>query len=212
MAHSYTLDDTRAPLPAATVERVCALLEREVVRRLSGASRFDVAVLDADLAGLTVPAAESRAARALVSLPRGSTQPLPQGEVRADLGRIGKDLYQYFTAGRTTLWDLAVWHAAARTDEVAVVRREELWHYRRREGEQRTDFAARVRGLTEPQGRGRAVDAEQVAQGREVLLALVQGDLAPSGAARSVYRLLPGPVDSCGLEQLAAGDLVAALG
>ncbi|MGW1882038.1 MXAN_6230/SCO0854 family RING domain-containing protein [Streptomyces sp. NPDC001970] len=378
VAHSYTLDDTRAPLPTTTVERVCELLEREVVRRLSGASRFDVAVLDADLAGLAVPAAESAAVKALVSLPRGSTQPLPQGEIlrmflhwtepartvvdldlsvamfdaawkyvglcdytslvygkrvavhsgdltsapapdgateyvdldtaglaaagvrfampivfsfnnvpfeklldafagfmalpsareserdasydprtvrqrydlagdsrihvpmvvdlerrtflwtdvhlppsegyhsvyrhSADLGRIGKDLYQYFTAGRTTLWDLAAWHAAARTDEVAVVRREELWHYRRREGERSADFAARVRGLTEPQGRGKAVDAEQVAEGREVLLALVQGDLAPSGARGSVYRLLPGPVDGCGLEQVAAGDLVAALG
>ncbi|NUO47065.1 MAG: hypothetical protein HOV82_34140, partial [Streptomyces sp.] len=45
-----------------------------------------------------------------------------------------------------------------------------------------------------------------------VFLALVHGGVAPAGATGSAYRLLPGPVDGCGLEALAAGDLVAALG
>lgn len=53
----------------------------------------------------------------------------------ADLGRVGRDLFQYFTTGRTSLWDLAMWHAAARTEEAVVVRRArsggELWHYAR---------------------------------------------------------------------------------
>ncbi|MFD5819316.1 hypothetical protein [Streptomyces sp. NPDC127038] len=64
----------------------------------------------------------------------------------AELGRVGRDLFQYFTTGRTTLWDLSVWHAAARSDEVVVVRRlpstGELWHYRRAEAEPDAAFAA----------------------------------------------------------------------
>ncbi|NEE29907.1 TerD family protein, partial [Streptomyces sp. SID7982] len=48
---------------------------------LSTASRFDLAVLDEGLAALAVPSAESAAAKALVAVPRGSTQPLPEGEV-----------------------------------------------------------------------------------------------------------------------------------
>ncbi|MGW6714265.1 MXAN_6230/SCO0854 family RING domain-containing protein [Streptomyces globisporus] len=386
VTHSYTLDDTRPPLPAPTVERVCALLEREVLRRLSTASRFDLAVLDEGLAALAVPSAESAAAKALVAVPRGSTQPLPGGEVlrmflhwmqppaetvdldlsvaffdadwtylglcdytnlvyrnrvavhsgdltsapaprgaseyadldldgltRAgvrfampvvfsynnvpfellpdafagfmalpsvdgrvahfdprtvrqrydlighsrvhvpmvvdverrtflwtdlhlppsegyhsvsrhidELGRAGRDLYQYFSAGRTTLWDLAVWHAAARTDEVAVSRRRGLVRYRRGAGEDTAAFAGRIRTLRTPDaeephgtesGDGDGVAAvERAAAGKRVLLAVVNGDAAPEKVSGTVYRLLPGPVDGCGLDRVAAGDLVAALG
>ncbi|MFI5483355.1 MXAN_6230/SCO0854 family RING domain-containing protein [Streptomyces rubiginosohelvolus] len=386
VTHSYTLDDTRPPLPAPTVERVCALLEREVLRRLSTASRFDLAVLDEGLAALAVPSAESAAAKALVAVPRGSTQPLPGGEVlrmflhwmqppaetvdldlsvaffdadwtylglcdytnlvyrnrvavhsgdltsapaprgaseyadldldgltRAgvrfampvvfsynnvpfellpdafagfmalpsvdgrvahfdprtvrqrydlighsrvhvpmvvdverrtflwtdlhlppsegyhsvsrhidELGRAGRDLYQYFSAGRTTLWDLAVWHAAARTDEVVVSRRHGLVRYRRGAGEDTAAFAGRIRTLRTPDaeephgtesGDGDGVAAvERAAAGKRVLLAVVNGDAAPEKVSGTVYRLLPGPVDGCGLDRLAAGDLVAALG
>ncbi|MGW0467190.1 hypothetical protein ACWDX6_18220 [Streptomyces sp. NPDC003027] len=376
VAHAYTLDDTRAPLAAPVTAEVCALLEGEVLRRLADAPRFDVAVLDAGLSGLAVPSAEGAAAKALVSVPRGSTQPLPRGEVlrmflhwtqptktrvdldlsvalfdadwtyaglcdytnlvhgdravdhsgdlvsapapkgateyadldlaaladtgvrfampivfsynnvpfeqlldafagfmalpsregrgaeydprtvrqrydlvgdarihvpmlvdlehrtflwtdlhlppsegfqsvyahSADLGRVGKDLYQYFTAGRTTLWDLAVWHAAARSPEVAVVREEELWRYVRGADEDAPAFAARVRTLAEPDDVWPRDWAEGLADGRRILLALVDGDFVPEGATGTVYRLLPGPVDGCGLEQAAAGDLVAMLG
>ncbi|MFI5905016.1 MXAN_6230/SCO0854 family RING domain-containing protein [Streptomyces cyaneofuscatus] len=388
VTHSYTLDDTRPPLPAPTVARVCALLEREVLRRLSTASRFELAVLDEGLAALAVPSAESAAAKALVAVPRGSTQPLPEGEVlrmflhwmqppaetvdldlsvaffdadwtylglcdytnlvyrnrvavhsgdltsapaprgaseytdldldgltRAgvrfampvvfsynnvpfellpdafagfmalpsvdgrvahfdprtvrqrydlighsrvhvpmvvdverrtflwtdlhlppsegyhsvgrhidELGRAGRDLYQYFSAGRTTLWDLAVWHAAARTDEVAVARRDGLVRYRRGAGEDTAAFARRIRTLrtpdveephrTGPEDRdGAGVAAmERAAAGKRVLLAVVNGDAAPEKVSGTVYRLLPGPVDGCGLDRVAAGDLVAALG
>ncbi len=386
VTHSYTLDDTRPPLPAPTVERVCALLEREVLRRLSTASRFDLAVLDEGLAALAVPSAESAAAKALVAVPRGSTQPLPEGEVlrmflhwmqppaetvdldlsaaffdadwtylglcdytnlvyrnrvavhsgdltsapaprgaseyadldldgltRAgvrfampvvfsynnvpfellpdafagfmalpsvdgrvahfdprtvrqrydlighsrvhvpmvvdverrtflwtdlhlppsegyhsvswhidELGRAGRDLYQYFSAGRTTLWDLAVWHAAARTGEVAVSRRHGLVRYRRAAGEDTAAFADRIRTLrtpdaeephgTESDDGDRIAAVERAAAGKRVLLAVVNGDAAPEKVSGTVYRLLPGPVDGCGLDRVAAGDLVAALG
>ncbi|MFH8770869.1 MXAN_6230/SCO0854 family RING domain-containing protein [Streptomyces sp. NPDC017958] len=392
VTQAFTVDDTRAPLAEAVTTRACALLEAEALRRLADRPRFDLAVIDSALAGLAVPAAERTAAKALVSVPRGSTQPLPEGAVLRlflhwmepvktrvdldlsvalydedwefaglcdytnlvygerwavhsgdltsapapdgateyvdldlaalgelgvryavpvvfsfnnipfeelldafagfmalpsaaeeargagyhprtvrqrydlvgdsrihvpmlvdlrhrtflwtdlhlpsddgfhdvyrhgeDLGRIGRDLFQYFASGRTTLWDLAVWHAAARGDEVLVVRRapdrravDELWHYRRREGEPDTAFAARVRALEPPVRREPATEAAdadtragEAAAKKHVLLALVHGGVAPQGATGAVYRLLPGPADGCGLEPLAAGDLVAALG
>ncbi|MFC4501717.1 MULTISPECIES: MXAN_6230/SCO0854 family RING domain-containing protein [Streptomyces] len=391
VTHAYTLDDTRAPLSAALTGAVCALLEAEAVRRLSAGPRVDLAVLDPALAGLAVPATERADTGSLVAVPRGSTQPLPEGEVMrlflhwtepaktrvdldlsvalydekwefaglcdytnlvygdrwavhsgdltsapaplgateyvdldltalgglgvryalpvvfsfndipferlldafagfmtlpsraeeardasydprtvrqrydlvgdsrvhvpllvdlrartflwtdlhlsaaegyhsvhrhaADLGRAGRDLYQYFASGRTTLWDLAVWHAAARADEVAVLRRaphpgapDELWHYRRHTGEADTAFAARVRTLEAPELREAPLFASveeraaEAAAKKRVLLALVDGGVAPEGASGEVYRLLPGPVDGCGLTALAAGDLVAALG
>ncbi|MGW2490801.1 MXAN_6230/SCO0854 family RING domain-containing protein [Streptomyces sp. NPDC001606] len=392
VAHAWTVDDTRAPLAEAVTTRVCALLEEEALRRLTGLPRFELAVLDSALAGLAVPSAEGAAARALVSVPRGSTQPLPEGEVlrlflhwmqpprtrvdldlsvalydedwefaglcdytslvygdrwavhsgdltsapapdgateyvdldlgalgelgvryavpvvfsfndipfeelpdafagfmtlpsaderargagyhprtvrqrydlegdsriqvpmvvdlrrrtflwtdlhlpsaggyhnlyrhSAALGRMARDLTQYFATGRTTLWDLAVWHAAARSARVLVVRRApgpqepgELWHYLRRAGEPETAFAARIQALEAPDRREPARDAAdadaragEAAAGHYVLLALVHGGVAPREASGEVYRLLPGPADGCGLAPLTAGDLVAALG
>ncbi|WNM34271.1 MXAN_6230/SCO0854 family RING domain-containing protein [Streptomyces sp. Li-HN-5-11] len=389
VTHAYTLDDTRPPLARAVTDEVCALLEAEALRRLSAAPRVELAVLDSALAGLAVPSTERADTKALVSVPRGSTQPLPGGEVLrlflhwtqpartrvdldlsvalydedweftgvcdytnlvhgdraavhsgdltsapapdgateyvdldltslgghgvryavpvvfsynniaferlldafagfmtlpsaaeeardasydprtvrqrydlvgdsrihvpmlvdlrsrtflwtdlhlsgddgfhsvhrhgAELGRVGRDLYQYFASGRTTLWELVVWHAAARCDEVAVLRRapvpgalDELWHYRRRAGEADSAFATRIRLLRAPERREVAEGVEalagEVAAKKRVLLALVHGGVAPEGASGEAYRLLPGPVDGCGLQALAAGDLVAALG
>ncbi|WP_405878893.1 hypothetical protein OG762_09800 [Streptomyces sp. NBC_01136] len=88
-------------------------------------------------------------------------------------------------------------HAAARTDEVAVVRRapgtEELWRYRRAEGEPDTAFAARVRALEPPQWRRPSRDAEalaaETAAKKHVLLALCTG--------ASPRRARPGPCTGC---------------
>ncbi|MFH8709727.1 MXAN_6230/SCO0854 family RING domain-containing protein [Streptomyces zaomyceticus] len=385
VTHAWTTDDLRAPLPHALSAEVCRLLENEVLRRLGAAPRFDVAVLDAALSGLAVPSAEGAATKALVTVPRGSNQPLPRGEVlrmflhwtqpagtrvdldlsvalfdadwtyvglcdfthlvhgrrsvvhsgdltsapaprgateyadldpaaladegvrfampivlsynnvpfeqlldafagfmalpsregrdavydpktvrqrydlvgdsqvhvpmlvdlehrtflwtdlhlpasdgfqsvgshSGELARVGKDLHQYFTAGRTTLWDLAVWHAAARTDAVHVLRRgyggpDEVWGYERRPAEPVEAFADRIRRSGAPDRRSAGLDgpraAGAVADGRRAFLALLDGDVVPDGASGTVYRLLPGPVDGCGLEQAAAGDLVALLG
>ncbi|MFF5493290.1 MXAN_6230/SCO0854 family RING domain-containing protein [Streptomyces aquilus] len=391
VTRSFTIDDTRVPLSPKVTDAVCDLLEAEALRRLGrhDEPRLDLSVLDSALTGLAVPAVETAASKALVTVPRGSTQPLPEGEVLrlflhwmepakqrvdldlsvalydaewgfaglcdytslvhegrsavhsgdlvsapapdgateyvdldlaaltergvryalpvvfsfndiafdelldafagfmalpsaaeedrnasydprtvrqrydlvgdsrihvpmlvdldrrtflwtdlhlpadegfhslhrhgADLGRVAQDLHQYFASGRTTLWDLAVWRAAARGDEVAVIRRaprpralDELWRYRRHEGEPDTAFAARVRDLEPPEARQPSETADalagEAASHRHVFLALVHGGVAPAGATGSAYRLLPGPVDGCGLEALAAGDLVAALG
>ncbi|MEV5381572.1 hypothetical protein [Streptomyces sp. NPDC052721] len=98
-------------------------------------------------------------------------------------------------------------HAAARSDEVLVVRRapaahtaDELWHYRRRDGEADSAFAARIRALEAPERRepaGSAADADaragEAAAKKRVLPALVRGGVAPQGATGEVYRLLPGP-------------------
>ncbi|MFE7097174.1 MXAN_6230/SCO0854 family RING domain-containing protein [Streptomyces erythrochromogenes] len=387
VAHSYTVDDTRALLAEPVTRAVTGLFERELLRRLASAEPYDVAVLDSRLAHLHVPSAERAAAKALVTVPKGSFQALPDGEVlrmflhwmeppkkrvdldlsvvlfdsdwnyaglcdytslvyggravvhsgdltsapapagaseyvdidldaladagvrfampvvfsfnnipfellpdafagfmalpsrsgrtarydprtvrqrydlvgnsrihvpllvdlerrgflwtdvhlpddegyhsvyahQDDLARIGRDLFHYFSTGRTTLWELAGWHAAARCGEVVVLRRtprprdpDELWTYRRRPDEDAPAFAGRLLGLEDPDSVLASPEVEALAgaaaSGRSVLLALVDGDVAPAGARGSVYRLLPGPVDGCGLEQLAAGDLVSALG
>ncbi|MBT2539595.1 hypothetical protein J7E99_02440 [Streptomyces sp. ISL-44] len=387
VTHSYTRAEDRAPLAEAVTRSVCALFEAEALRRLAAADPYDVAVIDSRLAHLHVPSAERASAKALVTVPKGSFQALPDGEVLrmflhwmepprkrvdldlsvvlfdadwnrvghcdythlvygdgavvhsgdlvsapaphgaseyvdidldavadlgvrfvmpvvfsfnnipfellpdafagfmalpertgrtsrydprtvrqrydlvgnsrihvpllvdlerrgflwtdvhlpkdeghhsvrthvVDLARVGRDLFEHFSTGRTTLWELAGWHAAARCPEVTVMRRtprpadpDELWTFRRRVDEDTAAFAARVVGLCDPEDlvRSAAVDAlaGRAASGRSAFLALVDGDVAPSRASGSVYRLLPGPVDGCGLEQLAAGDLVAALG
>ncbi|KJY42655.1 hypothetical protein VR41_06910 [Streptomyces sp. NRRL B-1568] len=381
VAHAYAVPDERAPLPAPLVARVCALLEAEVLRRLGGASGYELAVLDPALARLAVPFAERTAAASLVSVPRGSELPLPEGWLlrlflhwvepegtRVDLdlsvaffdddwnrvghcdyttlrhggdaavhsgdltsapaplgateyvdldlaalmaggarfavpvvfsfgnipfeelpdafagfmalpdsgardsayhpgavrqrfdlsgqsricvpmvidladcralwtdvhlpsdtglhsvgrhgdglGRLGRELWDCFTGGsRLTLWDVACWHAAARAGESAVLRPDGLWFYRRREGEDTATFAARLRGLLEPDRREEAEDtaaaAARAAEGRHVFLALVDGDVCPREATGAVYRLFPGAVDACtGTAGVTAGGLLADL-
>ncbi|WP_371639375.1 MXAN_6230/SCO0854 family RING domain-containing protein [Streptomyces virginiae] len=81
VAHSFAMDDDRAPLAEAVTAAVCELFEAEVLRRLDTADPYDMAVLDSRLAHLHVPSAERAAARALVTVPKGSFQALPDGEV-----------------------------------------------------------------------------------------------------------------------------------
>ncbi|MFJ9418575.1 MXAN_6230/SCO0854 family RING domain-containing protein [Streptomyces sp. NPDC101227] len=155
------------------------------------------------------------------------------------LGVLGRHLIERYTApGRVTLWDLSVWHAAARTDEVAVLHRaahaapdtdrkepdnvrepdgtDEVWTYRRSVHESDASFAARIRTGAAPDARTPTQDADalaaETASGRRVLLALVDGTVAPDEATGTLYRLYPGPADGVsGLRRTAAGDLVAAL-
>ncbi|MEU9114267.1 hypothetical protein AB0D04_21395 [Streptomyces sp. NPDC048483] len=155
------------------------------------------------------------------------------------LGVLGRHLIErYADPGRVTLWDLSVWHAAARTDEVAVLRRavhgspatdrkesdnvrepdapDEVWTYRRAADETDASFAARIRTGAAPDSRTPAKDADalaaETAAGRRVLLVLVDGTVAPDEATGTLYRLYPGPADGVsGLRRIAAGDLVAAL-
>ncbi|MFH8611826.1 MXAN_6230/SCO0854 family RING domain-containing protein [Streptomyces sp. NPDC018029] len=132
---------------------------------------------------------------------------------RKQIGRMGNDLLDTFQpCGRATLWDLACWTAAARTDGDVYVRGRGhvLWGYRRAADEPRADFALRVRDGWEPD----SLCAEPELTGRAALLALLHGDLpgAADAASGTAYRLYPGPVDAAPLERVTAGDLAAWLG
>lgn len=127
---------------------------------------------------------------------------------RKQLGRMGNDLLDTFRpCGRATLWDLACWTAAARTEGPVYVRGRGhvLWGYRRADDEPRADFALRVREGWEPD----ELRAEPELSGRRLLLALLHGELeGTSGAASgTVYRLYPGPADAAPLERITAGGL-----
>ncbi|WP_367045235.1 MXAN_6230/SCO0854 family RING domain-containing protein [Streptomyces sp. Je 1-332] len=127
---------------------------------------------------------------------------------RKQLGRMGNDLLDTFQPrGRATLWDLACWTAAARTEGPVYVRGRGhvLWGYRRGADEPRADFALRVRDGWEPD----ELRAEAELSGRRPLLALLHGELegADGVASGTAYRLYPGPVDAAPLERVTAGDL-----
>ncbi|MFK4069175.1 MXAN_6230/SCO0854 family RING domain-containing protein [Streptomyces sp. NPDC029674] len=127
---------------------------------------------------------------------------------RKQIGRMGNDLLDTFQpCGRATLWDLACWTAAARTDGDVYVRGRGhvLWGYRRAEDEPRADFALRIRDGWEPD----ALCAEPELTDRAALLALLHGELsgAERAASGTAYRLYPGPVDAAPLDRVTAGDL-----
>ncbi|MFD0413351.1 hypothetical protein [Streptomyces sp. NPDC127108] len=126
----------------------------------------------------------------------------------AVLGRAGHDLLDTFEpGGRATLWDLACWTAAARTDGDVLVRGRGhvLWGYRREPDEPRADFAVRIRDAWEPD----VLCAEPELADRHALVALVHGDLpgAERAASGTVYRLFPGPLDEAPLTRVTASDL-----
>lgn len=127
---------------------------------------------------------------------------------RKQLGRMGNDLLDTFQpCGRATLWELACWAAAARTEGPVYVRGRGhvLWGYRRAQDEPRADFALRIREGWEPD----ELRAEAELSRCRALLALLHGELeGVSGVASgTVYRLYPGPVDASPLERITAGDL-----
>ncbi|MFL5349702.1 MAG: MXAN_6230/SCO0854 family RING domain-containing protein [Hyalangium sp.] len=81
MSRAYVLPDTRPLLPADAIAPVVGRLESELLRRAAARPAFEAAVLDAGLEDLLVPFQEQTAARALVSLPRGSVLPIPEGQL-----------------------------------------------------------------------------------------------------------------------------------
>ncbi|MEU4098456.1 MXAN_6230/SCO0854 family RING domain-containing protein [Streptomyces sp. NPDC026673] len=78
-AKAYLADDDRLPIAAGVVDRAVAVLRAEVLRRAAEREAVDVAVVDAVLDGLIAPFTERTASRALVTLPRGSELPVPEG-------------------------------------------------------------------------------------------------------------------------------------
>ncbi|MFE1410922.1 MXAN_6230/SCO0854 family RING domain-containing protein [Streptomyces sp. NPDC058746] len=186
--------------------------------------RFDLAGQSRVCMPMVVDLASRRALWADVHLPpSGGFQSVAAHGDR--LGSVARDVWEHFGSGvRTSMWDLAVWRAAARSREVAVVRRgagpglpDELWSYRAGDGEPVAAFAARVLALEPPQERRRAADADaeaaEVAAGKRVFLATVHAGTAPAGASGTAYRLFPGPAEASGeFARVSAGDLLAELG
>ena len=140
---------------------------------------------------------------------------------RAAIARAGRDLTdvfvppdEYTPAGRATIWDLACWTAAARTDGEVCVRGRaggELWAYRRAEDEPSADFAIRVRDGWRPDS---VREDAPLDGGGPAFLALLHADLPgiPEAATGTMYRLYPGPSDAAaGFTRVTAGDLVAGL-
>ncbi|MFJ9518873.1 MXAN_6230/SCO0854 family RING domain-containing protein [Kitasatospora sp. NPDC101801] len=78
-AHTHARTDWGSALPARIGAPVCELIEAELLRRAADRPRYDLALLDEELTGLTVPSAERASARSLVAVPRGSVLPLPDG-------------------------------------------------------------------------------------------------------------------------------------
>ncbi|MET7638954.1 MXAN_6230/SCO0854 family RING domain-containing protein [Streptomyces sp. NPDC005438] len=137
------------------------------------------------------------------------------------LGDLGRNLLASFTeGGRPTLWDLAVAHAAARTEAGApvLVRAGSRWlTFRREEGESLARFARRVDAagavpVVDDPGGTDGPPAELAGAGR-VFAALVHADLPalPEDARGVCYRLFPGPSERRGLIPATPGDLVAEL-
>ncbi|MFF7857478.1 MXAN_6230/SCO0854 family RING domain-containing protein [Streptomyces sp. NPDC007904] len=138
-----------------------------------------------------------------------------------ELAGVARDLWEQFGSGlRVTLWDLAVWRAAARSPEVAVICRDPepaLLRYRRRPEEDAAAFAARVSSPEDSEEHLPHPDpdaaAAELASGRRVFLATVHGSVGPARASGTCYRLFPGPGDASEtLARVTAGDLVAELG
>ncbi|MER8118945.1 MXAN_6230/SCO0854 family RING domain-containing protein [Streptomyces sp. NPDC094031] len=78
-AKAHLAADERAPLPDAVVDRAVSILTGEILSRAARLTPVDTAVIDAGLNGVIAPFAERTASRALVTLPRGSELPLPDG-------------------------------------------------------------------------------------------------------------------------------------
>ncbi|MFE9564738.1 MXAN_6230/SCO0854 family RING domain-containing protein [Streptomyces sp. NPDC006487] len=186
--------------------------------------RFDLSGASRACMPMVVDLAARRALWADVHLPpSGGFQSVASHGDR--LAAVASDVWAHFASGsRTTLWDLAVWRAAARTREVAVIRRAtessatgEVWLYRAAAGEEPAGFAARIAALEPPEERRPGADADaeaaELAAGKRAFLALTCASVAPEGGSGTAYRLFPGPAEVPGsFARVTAGDLVAELG
>ncbi|MFD5143300.1 MXAN_6230/SCO0854 family RING domain-containing protein [Streptomyces sp. NPDC058401] len=187
--------------------------------------RFDLAGESKAYLPMVVDLSARRALWADVHLPpSGSFQSVgASGGER--LAAAAEDVCAHFGSGtRTTLWDLTVWRAAARTREVAVIRRaaessvsDEVWLYRAATGEDAASFAARIGALEPPEERRTPADADaeaaELASGKRAFLALTCASVAPVGGSGTAYRLFPGPAEVPGsFARVTAGDLVTELG
>jgi hypothetical protein len=77
---SYAIKDTRITLPNSVIEPLCTMLLEELLHRAAMQTKFGAALLDTGLQDLLVPFSERSSSKALIALPRGSTQRIPDGQ------------------------------------------------------------------------------------------------------------------------------------
>jgi Prokaryotic RING finger family 4 len=76
---SYAIKDTRKTLPKNLIEGLRNGICEELLRRAGTQAPVATALLDQGVQDLFVPFSERSSSKALVALPRGSTQPIPAG-------------------------------------------------------------------------------------------------------------------------------------
>jgi hypothetical protein len=76
-AKAHVMPDERPPLPGDVVRRVDEILTAELLERCAALEPVDVAMVDMALTDLVAPFTQRVAARALLTLPRGSTLDVP---------------------------------------------------------------------------------------------------------------------------------------
>ncbi len=81
VTRALSVPERRPALPTSLVSDVVMSLEGELLHRFAAGEPYELSVLDAGLADLVVPFTERTAAKALVTVGRGSTQALPEGGV-----------------------------------------------------------------------------------------------------------------------------------
>ncbi len=121
---------------------------------------------------------------------------------RRDIQRVCPDLIGYFASGaRASMLDLAIEHAAARTDSV-IIRRDELLQMTRAPGENIASFRQRLRQAAYEGDGGNNVDA--LPPSEATMAVLLRGDIAlPDDAA--IYALFREQLTP----NLGAADLIA---
>ena len=108
-ARIHVTDEQRAPLSTAVVRQVVDMLTGEILRRAASAEAVPLAVVDAALDGLIAPFTQRTASRSLVTLPRGSEIPVPEGRTL----RLFLHWMESETSGRVDLdLSLAMYDAA----------------------------------------------------------------------------------------------------
>ncbi|GAA3151859.1 hypothetical protein JOF29_002463 [Kribbella aluminosa] len=123
------------------------------------------------------------------------------------LGLMAATLEEVHGSGdRVSLWEICCWHAAARTDEIAVRCADgSVVGYRRAEGEEPAAFARRVTARLEPD----RVWDDDAAAGAD-FVAVLTGDLAARPGAE-VYALHPRLLDNASVALIDAPHLLAVL-
>jgi hypothetical protein len=107
---------------------------------------------------------------------------------------------------RVSLWEICCWHAAARTDEIAVRCADgSVVGYVRDPSEELATFARRVTARLEPD---RSWDEDAV--NRSEFVAVLSGDVTPR-AGTEVYALHPRLLDHASVSLIDAPHLLAAL-